>query len=555
MEYKNIYKSIEKLPQLGSIEMRGFEWEAPYPVMIYNSSSDTKVETISQNYNIPKDIVIEVISLLQNIGFIQSENETIVDGIDLAPYQNKNTASQEEVEESLDTFFSKLSQLDVIQQYKEKNANLETLPWGVFRITSLYDMDFTQFTNIWEFLDFLYTNIEISEKFFKKDYFDALQEVTGLQVSWIEAKTHSHFVFKKTSYDIGSIQIQNQDIPLKCNIIPGFSPCGLVFTIALDLPNNDWMNSADNFFYIFWFYFQKDKRWEIIPTLHTIQNSPHNIGCNKKWELMSLKDPLSKEQKEKGQYLIIPEEGDDEKLLAFKKSLQQKITQACKKMTAWVDPEEEFLAMICDKFFQAGNKKITVVDTNLWLTQHTDRDQKSIAKTMEEKYDKKLRNIGAKIDTNNQLTLNHQNLLSYLWSYPKIDTAYINIKKSLEGLESKLSSTTNKPKQVDTNRKWINTSINTILDSTSNIHQRSSNLERIEQAIPQHNIFQDDPGVIASFINTEKNRSNGIESYFLDEIIALQRKIDTIIRNIDGRKIQIDQDTQQKLQSIVEFRL
>jgi hypothetical protein len=274
-----------------------------WPVMIESDSlvEDNVINQLSKAYSIPAHVIAEVLSNAQMIGFLpgatkeisdetrQTHNGTIDEQL-ISLFVDKFVISSKEITqgdiEALDKFFTNLSQTNIIQSLQASWATKKEMPWGLIRQISLFDMDYKNtFSSIQQRLDFILLNIKEQERIFGQDYEVMIKENGWLPVDDIIGKETTMLSKDKYFGKITTIGYNDQKIDVLMRIVPGFSPVGLDVMFGLDLP---WGNQ--NYFATIGVAFN-NKNGSIIPSIHTIQLSSHNIGSNSNGELVWIKEP------------------------------------------------------------------------------------------------------------------------------------------------------------------------------------------------------------------------------------------------------------------------
>ncbi len=276
------------------------------PVMIESDTlqDNEMIKKIGEHYNIQSHIIAEILSNAQMIWFLDGSHKTVseetlesntnrtkaelikifIDAF-VAPKSQIDTA----VIEALDIFFTKLAATNLIQTLQQKQTPRKDMPRWVIRQISLFDMDYRNtFSNIQERLDFIMINIHEQDRLFGDDYVTMIQENWWLPVDDIVWKETT--MLSPSSYygNISTITYEGQKINTLMRIIPWFSPVGIDIMAWLDLPNGN-----QNYFATIWIQFERYNN-QIVPAIHTIQLSTHNIWSDVQWQLVWIKEPYDK---------------------------------------------------------------------------------------------------------------------------------------------------------------------------------------------------------------------------------------------------------------------
>jgi hypothetical protein len=396
-----------------------------------------------------------------------------------------NFVDEETFLDNVNSFFEKLSKLKIVQELKNWDNEKKLLNW-LFTISSLYDTNFSRFNTLESFLDFLYINVAGLEEFFWDDYIEVLKETSWIPVDDLEWKENLKLPKERFIWKIGEIEFWWEKIDLLLRFFPSFWPTWLCFSISLNLENSLWEKNNNNYVYIFALSLEREGE-EIIPIIHTIQNSFHNIWFNEEWKLFQVSEPLKEEDKNLWIKLLERENEDTNQTQKQKNKMKISLTKSISEYFSWLKPEDEILALIMNGLFEKWFKKIKIIDwkENLRLTRHnTNRDEKSLEKTYDAMYGSTAKALWATQNENSWYYLNSVNIIKYLGKYPEIS-------KMVEGLVSPLVELCKKLellKQSNSNKDkltWTVSEINAIVESCKNkvelIIWRSKNVENFTE--------------------------------------------------------------------------
>lgn len=298
-------------------------------------------------------------------------------------------------------------------------SNLERIdvPRWLFRATSLFDLDFTSFSNISSYTEFLMTNIIEQEKLFGDQYVDMIVENWWLPVDDIEEKETTILSSDKYIATIWSISFNQKEYDIWIRIIPWFSPVWVDFALSMTLPIQGGGVSNENYFSVVWVQFEKRNNWMPVPVIHTVQSSAHNIGITGDWDLVFVKEPYVPENirllwsKDRlALFMSCMNLLADKEWLSL--LLQSKIHTHWKEYITWLTgksmKKNTTISSVVDSFLNTSFSPTTVLawfavlyfldkgyqtveiinpEENLWLMQHNrDRTESSVIKSWKNMY-------------------------------------------------------------------------------------------------------------------------------------------------------------------------
>lgn len=363
-ESPNMQKVIEEMQNNPAV-VKFIEWttEQPYPIFSKRAEVGNEVEEYrnENNWNnIPWHIIDEILSNLQMTWFLPGVKKVVSqDTIDyytkknmsdvfsstnieqeivqkVSQLQSKNRYQQEDVLK-LHTFFDALNNMECMKYLH--NTKTADMPWGLLRSTSLYDIDYTKFASMSEYLEFLYINIEFQQKVFWPEIYAKLVQ----ENAWLfnkDQKWQDSFFLSNILWvaDLHKIMYKWREYETNIRVTPWHNPLWLTFYIGINVPEKDWNIRKDNFFLVISVFLEK-KGNEVVPVIHTIQaTEPYGIGMNDANEIISIEEG----NLANGEYHI---KGKDRAELvdsfaetfvnskAMKEKIQQKIVQD------WYTPE------------------------------------------------------------------------------------------------------------------------------------------------------------------------------------------------------------------------
>jgi hypothetical protein len=425
--------------------------ENSWPLMLSNNwlLDNDLIRDLEAKYWIPRIILVELFWILQNTWFlkwwsiwvapdaksrftdIEEAKNKIIDWI--TRHDLWNTLTKDEFMESINKFLLKLSQLNIIREVILDDTKLQEIPNWLFRITSLYDTNFSKFGSLDEFLDFLFINLKEQDKLFWARYLDLLKETSWLPVDdipWRETTRFSKDKFVVKVWELDYVKtigqhiwkegeeswLMEQNVDVNFRIFPWFSPTWLWFAVSLNLGDIQWVKSNSNYLAIYSLYFER-RGESIIPVIHTIQNSFHNIWIDSNWKLYQVNEPLSNEERAK--WITLLEESDwDEKL---KKDKKQEILQSIKtSVLSWLDMNTEIIAIISDNLFFSWFPSVECINwnDNLWLTKHRS-SKEGIEETIDRLYRKPFKTLWWKEIEYGYMKIDFLWVFKYLSRYPK----------------------------------------------------------------------------------------------------------------------------------------
>lgn len=514
--------------------------ENPWPLVIANDSllDDFSVAEIEKNFWIPRCIVLELFSILQASNFVPWTKIMIWDDarekfstkdsleIFLDWIIAESNATKEDFVEALNIFFSNLWKLPIIKEWKEKQKTNDDIAYWLFRIVSLFDINFSKFESIDDLLNFLYTWVEMQESFFWDDYLHMIETTSWIPINDIKWKETTRFDNEKYVFNLWEFEFFAEKYSLSFRVFPWFSPLGIWCALSLDLPNVEWTgNSNSNYMFILWINFELV--WtSVIPVIHTIQNSFHNIWIDfSQKKLFHVNEPLSLDLKKMWINILETEESDDEKTIKSKRKIKQDMLVAMKNdIFSWLEPENEILALIIDKLLSHYFSFVWCKHgkDNLWLTKHSWRDEESIEQTSENLYWKRIKALWWEYDEKLWMyTVKQWDVLRYLWAYPWTTRKINEISQSIDWLVAKLRwlekalannwlDLTNK--KINNTIQTIRIDCDTIIKAFKNFKGRSDNIESFAHAynsVIDENIWEID----VSDLKDRTTFINAISSY------------------------------------------
>lgn len=590
----NLYLEIKKWNiQFSKIN---FIRENPWPLILLNEDSKNNdlIQKLEKEYWIKSDIIIELFWILQAVWFIpwvwfevSKESLKVFENEDKAfkytqKLRVKNKSKEKEFISEINKFLIKLSNLWIISDYKKHDLDIKKLPNWLFREASLFDTNFSRFKTLKDYLDFLYLNINICDNFFGSDYINLLKETSWLPVDDIKWRETMRFSKDKFVSSLWSFKLEHnsQEIELLFRVFPWFCPAWIYFRLSLNLPdiNNEIQNN--NYIYIIWLYFEKI--WKsIIPVIHTIQNSFHNIGFDEKWKILHVNEPISQDHKNKNISLLQEESTDDEKISKKKKNFKMEIIKSInKQITSGLDFWTELLALILDKIFSYWFDKIKIIDPedNLWLKNHNiNREEKTIQESMNSMYRLKAEALGWKKDIIRWwYIISYSWIINYLWRFPHITEKYNKLKKdikwiwiNIKWLESSIIKDSWISEKVLKELNSLVKKIDEILESLDSIKKRSGNIENFleiyNEAISNEKFKVEDfsegikdPNQRKLFlkrINTLNNRSyNNALDISIEELKKANYSLESSISSLNKYTYKELEILKSKVNKILNFR-
>ncbi len=274
------------------------------PVMIESETlqDNSTIKWLAQQYQIPSYIIAEVLANAQMIWFlygatIDVSQETLQTHLDktrrelvatfVYPYRVEPIKQyNSSLLNWIHWFLCSLADTNLVHTLQKDNITRQQMPRWVIRQISLFDMDYKNtFSSLQQRLDFILLNIKEQDRLFWDDYATMIQENGWLPVDdiiWKETTMLSSSWYYGT---ISTINYEWQKINTLMRIIPWFSPVWLDVMAWLDLP---WGNQ--NYFATIGIQFNEYQN-QIVPAIHTIQMSTHNIWSTEWWQLVSIKEP------------------------------------------------------------------------------------------------------------------------------------------------------------------------------------------------------------------------------------------------------------------------
>lgn len=265
-------------------------------------------ENLSEIVSIPSRIIAELVDHLQLIWYIESVNVTLCNENLECNSLDRNNIANDMVDtlsmtatytpsdlKAIIWFLNFLSSTWLIQEISSKNIERSSLPRWILRWISLFDVNYSKFDTIEKYLAFLKVNIEQQELLFSSSYLEMISQNWWLPVDDIKEKETTMFSSDKYIGSVGTIEFNEKEYDLSVRIIPWFSPVWVAFALSINLPNQKTKNTSnENYLSIVWVQFEDEllngKR-NIIPVVHTIQSSTHNIWTNLNWDLEFVREP------------------------------------------------------------------------------------------------------------------------------------------------------------------------------------------------------------------------------------------------------------------------
>jgi hypothetical protein len=394
--------------QFWSVEMiRSDTW----PLLVEIPIQSDQIWTFAKWFGISTFLVTEVFSLLQWFGFIDwrkifthndaklTPNERIFQILDRWSRSQKEEWSLKEIL----NFFQQLSQINCVKKINALSKTKEDFPFGIFRFTSLFDIDIQRFSNLKQFLDFLLINIQEQEKFFLDALMNSFENNGWMPVDHVPEKS-SLFLSESEFAEITRGNILGREVGIALRIIPWFWPPWILFALSLNLPNSWGKNSTENICTTIWLRFEEIE-WNIIPVIHTIQNFLHNVGIN-----------------EQTGELITVSEGSltlNERLL--NDSEKKKIKWSLDLIFSG-NSFQLFLACVAELLFEIGYNEVQIIDgtENLWLMEHNQkRWTESVKKSAKTLYQDNWLALWWSILNSGRVWLSRMGVAQFISKFPK----------------------------------------------------------------------------------------------------------------------------------------
>lgn len=394
--------SVEPTPAFARVELIRSD---PWPLIVESISDSSLISSFSAQFSLPDCIVSEVFSMLQAFGFFDGRTVSLSPASQWTPMERIDAILRRSTRQKtepldralLDSFFTKLSTFPVIQAMKSSTISKEKLPFGIFRFTSLFDIDIQRFTSTETFLEFLLINIEEQEQLFQKELFPSLQNNGWLPVDHIPEKS----ALKLDSWGfecMGFGTFFGQDVPMGIRMIPGFWPPGVLFSLSLSLPDTLGTYRNDTICVSLWIRFE-NKNGITIPVVHTIQNFLHNIG------------------KDVNNLLIAISESDLNTGERFLDEWEKKKIKGLLDAYFWWNACQMLLACVSELLFEVGYPRIEIIDgtENLWLMEHNpNRSRESLEKSARELYQKNWLAIGGMRQDDGRVVISREGVVEFL---------------------------------------------------------------------------------------------------------------------------------------------
>ncbi len=377
-----------------------------WPLILENITSCNSFSISAKQLSIPEFVLKEIFVILQGFGFIPWRQLSVwsdavkflsQSSIDHILGRTAVQCSNEEVSD-ITEFLKEFAQFPSVRRLSELNSTPKEFPFGLFRFTSLFDMEVGTFKSRKDFLDFLLNNIRQQEKIFWETFIESLRKNGWLPVDDIPEKCS--LVLSDTGAEIfEEVRFKTQVCPLHMRLIPGFSPPGLLVSIGLELPTVWGEISSENICFTLWIRFEYIEG-KTVPVIHTIQNFLHNIGIDTRdHKLISFPEgrPMGCERwlDKKEKFILID-------------SIEKK---------TWWNSLQVFLAIVCEMLFEFGYDEVQVIDgrENLWLMEHNpDRAECSINNSARSLYQEHAIAIGGRLLPNGRSNINRANILEFL---------------------------------------------------------------------------------------------------------------------------------------------
>ncbi len=266
------------------------------------------LQTIADHCKIPVHIVHEFFAHLQHIGYIPwcaiEVSDSSREGIQLyapetTPEQiiktlQMNVVYHEDDVHALVKFLYSLGSLPGIRKLGKAGITKEHMPRWLFRTISLNDMDYARFPTIQSYLSFILLNCKEQQRLFGDQYADLLVENWGIPVDDIPEKQTTILSPEKWVMSIKQLEFQGETYPLHIRIVPWYSPVWIDIVLWIDFPTDTWINNQ-NYFVVVGIQFEQHG-WTIVPVIHTIQQSPHNIGADAQGRLIPIQEPFDNDK-------------------------------------------------------------------------------------------------------------------------------------------------------------------------------------------------------------------------------------------------------------------
>ncbi len=300
-----IHILVEQSPQLISLIRKEFR---PLTQEIALWENISCLHKIAEHCKIPTHIVHEFFAHLQHIWYIPwcsiEVSDASQEGIqeyawNTAPEQIINTLQIEPFyhESDIDTivkFLCSLWSLPVVKQLWKNGVGKKEMPRWLFRTISLNDIDYSQFLSIQSYLSFLLLNCKEQQKLFWDQYAALLMENWGIPVDDIPEKQTTILSPQKWVRSIKCIEFQWEKYQLHIRLLPWYSPVGIDVALWIDFPTDTWVNNQ-NYFVVVGVQFEQHG-WTIVPVVHTIQQTPHNIWINEQGKLIPIQEPFDNDK-------------------------------------------------------------------------------------------------------------------------------------------------------------------------------------------------------------------------------------------------------------------
>lgn len=400
------------------------------------------IEALAKNYWIPDFIVSECITHFQHCWIIpwvvlnyDTDAEEWMQAVGITVQELIRTLQMNQwlswdSFNHIDQFFQQLAKLPIMQTVKKRQWRKSDLPRWLLRTLSLNDIDFSQFTSPRQYLDFLLINVKAQQKMFLQHYPTLIQENWWLPVDDIPEKITTKLAQELLVIPWKNIQWNGKEYTTHMRLIPWFSPVWIDISLWIDFPDHEWwVITNQNYVAIVWVQFEQ-QGWTVVPVIHTIQKTTHNVWINEQGDLIGITEPFDNEliltsaqrvklydelSKQYGTIWLVKEHLithlEWNNVCDFlKENLPHGI---CKKYgQTWADQKffPEIANALCEEIvkekldialflvkcmscflFAQWYKKIQIINPqeNRWLTNHTQDRQNTISKSMENMYTQK----------------------------------------------------------------------------------------------------------------------------------------------------------------------